>query len=155
MTAPATHRRCLRFERLEDILADAERQAARNAPTVGNWSLGRMCAHLAQAMDKSIDGYQCRAPLVLRIAVRLFYKRRFLRDGFPAGLQLRGQVARELIPEETSTERGLDDLRRAITRLQTESKRSPHPVLGRMSHNEWQQFHLRHAELHLSFVADV
>jgi hypothetical protein len=29
-----------------------------------------------------------------------------------------------------------------------------HPVLGKLTHDQWKQIHLRHAELHLSFAAD-
>jgi hypothetical protein len=30
-----------------------------------------------------------------------------------------------------------------------------HPVLGKLTHEEWTQLHLRHAELHLSFAVPV
>ncbi|MBX9787841.1 MAG: DUF1569 domain-containing protein [Pirellulales bacterium] len=32
-----------------------------------------------------------------------------------------------------------------------ETRRVPHPVIGRLSVDQWNRFHLRHAELHLSF----
>lgn len=43
-------------------------------------------------------------------------------------------------------------LRQAIGRLKTETKRGAHPVIGRLNAAEWDQFHLRHAEMHLGFI---
>jgi hypothetical protein len=45
----------------------------------------------------------------------------------------------------------LNELRAAIDRLNREPKRAPSPVFGKMTREEWDQLHLRHAELHLSF----
>jgi FPC/CPF motif-containing protein YcgG len=46
----------------------------------------------------------------------------------------------------------LQRLRNAVARLQNERMTAKHPVLGQLNHDEWNQLHLRHAELHLSFV---
>ena len=52
---------------------------------------------------------------------------------------------------EVSTQDGLDQLRTQIERLNREAKRAPSPVFGKMTREEWDQLHLRHAEMHLSF----
>jgi hypothetical protein len=35
--------------------------------------------------------------------------------------------------------------------LQSAPLQPAHPLLGAMTRDEWREFHLRHAELHLSF----
>ncbi len=47
------------------------------------------------------------------------------------------------------------NLRQAIHRLQTEEKRAPNPVLGKLTREEWDRLHCRHAELHLSFLVPI
>lgn len=56
------------------------------------------------------------------------------------------------MPGETSIDEGLGALRAAVARYKQETKRSPHPALGKLTPGEWIQFHLRHAELHMSFA---
>jgi hypothetical protein len=43
-------------------------------------------------------------------------------------------------------------LRRGIERLRSESRRAPHFVFGPYAAAEWDQLHLRHAEVHMSLV---
>ena len=55
-------------------------------------------------------------------------------------------------PAAGSPQAALEGLRAAVRRTHTEPMIAPHPVLGKLTHEEWTQMHLRHAELHLSFV---
>ncbi len=57
-----------------------------------------------------------------------------------------------LIPKEISYADAVECLRIAVGRLKTETKRGAHPVLGKMNVDEWNRFHLRHAEMHLGFL---
>ncbi len=155
MSTTATNRRSVRFSDLNDVLADAERNADRQCSTMGNWSIGQIYKHLATTMNKSIDGFEFTTPFFVRLIGQWYLKRKFLRDGFPAGFQLKGKAAEELVPGETTTSDGLEYLRGAIKRLNLETKRSPHPALGAMSADEWNRLHLRHAELHMSFITEA
>lgn len=150
-TTKAVGRRTLYFERIEEIVADAERVAAGPHRTLGNWSAGQIFMHLARNFDLSIDG-GVSAPWPVKIIARLFLKRRLLRRPMPAGYQLPAKAATQLVPGETETEAGLAGLRQAADRYQTTRHRAPHAVLGRLTAQEWDQLHLRHAELHLSFL---
>ncbi len=40
----------------------------------------------------------------------------------------------------------------AVARIQLDTERSRHPVFGELSLDEWDSLHLRHAELHMSFL---
>lgn len=146
-------RRKVRYASFDEILADAEAAAARGAATTGNWSLGQIFEHLATAMEKSMDGFGFTAPWVVRVVASNFFKRRMLRDGMPAGFNLRGKGAAILIPGPTAAESGLEHLRRSIARLKVETQRAPHPAFGPLTFEESNQLQLRHSELHMSFIS--
>jgi len=106
-------------------------------------------------MDKSIDGFAYRPPAPIRWLARMLFKRRFLTKPMPPGFKLPAAAATELVPPATSLEEGLECIRRALTRLQTETSRVPSPVLGPLTIEEWNQMHCRHAEMHFSFLLPV
>jgi Protein of unknown function (DUF1569) len=152
-TGKVTGRRQLHFNNLDDILADVERLA--NSPrieTLGNWSPGEIFTHLAIGLNKSIDGYTGKPPLIVRLVARGLFKRTFLTKPMKAGFKLPSKAMEELTRSPVSVEEGIQNLRRAIERLKTEPKRAPNPVLGELTRQEWDQFHCRHCELHLSFL---
>ncbi|MFK7777061.1 MAG: DUF1569 domain-containing protein, partial [Gimesia sp.] len=66
----------------------------------------------------------------------------------PAGFK----STEKFIPDETSTEEGIAALRAAIARQERETKRVDHPGFGTLTNEEWNDFNLRHAELHMSFL---
>ncbi len=150
-TAKVTGRRQLRFNTLDEIQADAERLAHGPVRQLGNWSVGQACAHLGRTMKMSLDGDPNRAPLPIRLLVRLM-RNRMLIKGMRPGFKLPKQAADKYISgPQISAEEGLHELRNSIVRLKAEPQRHPHPALGTMTHRQWEQLHLRHAELHLSF----
>ncbi len=153
-TKHVTTRRPLRYQALDDLLSDAERLASTNVKMVGNWSLGQVFDHLTRTMNASIDGFPFRGSWPMRMMLRLLMKKRFLTKGLPAGFEIPKQ-AEPLAPTATSTEEGFSALRSVIDRLRQEPKRAEHPFLGELTHDEWTEFHLRHAELHMSFAAPV
>ena len=150
-TGKVLGRRTVRFESLQEVVQDAVRLAAGEVRILGNWSFGQILDHLAKAMVMTIDGFEFKAPLLIRIVARLFMKRRFLAGKMPAGFQFRKGM-QDLVPDEISVADGLERLRRAVERLETETHRAPSPIFGKITVEESNQLQLRHAELHLSFV---
>ena len=57
-----------------------------------------------------------------------------------------------MLPPPTSWDVALANFRRAMQRLQTETRRMPHPAFGPLTADEWERLHCRHSELHLSFL---
>jgi len=153
----ATRRRSLRFASPDDIVRDAETVAAGPHRCLDNWSLGQICRHLALAMDWSA-GLGPDMPDFewwLRLAGPLF-KPLVLRYGVPAGYRLRPASARVTVPGPVGTEDGLRELREAVRRLAGRTERRPrHPVWGNFSREDWDRFHCRHAEMHLSFAVPI
>ena len=68
------------------------------------------------------------------------------------GIRLSREAQALLVPEGADAQTALAELRLAVLRLQHDTDRASHPVFGEMSLDEWDSFHLRHAELHMSFL---
>jgi Protein of unknown function (DUF1569) len=154
-TGKVTGRRQLHFTRLEDIHADVEQLAkSKDIRPLGNWSAGQIFKHLAAVMNGSIDGIPPMMPRFVRFLLRLFMKRRILTKPMSPGFQLPKKAA-SIIPPPTTLEEGLQSIRQAIHRLQTETRRGDNPVVGPLNVEEWNQLHCRHSELHLSFLVPV
>jgi hypothetical protein len=150
-TRRVTGRRPLHFESFDELLADADRLAAADVDLLGNWSLGQVFRHLAIATNGSIDGFAFRLPRVSTWVVRLGLKSRYLARGIRPG---HGTSRRwdSVKPGPTTVADGLAELHAAVARFKREPGTRPHPAFGRMTDDEWHSFHLRHAELHLSFA---
>lgn len=154
-TSEVTGRRALCFESYTDLLLDAEFMVLDEVLMLGNWTLGQVFLHLAKSMHASIDGIHGSVSGWRRLTVRMLYGRQLLTGPMPAGLRLPPEVADSLLPEPITAEDGLAALREAVQRLSFETERARHPLLGELSLDEWDSFHLRHAELHLSFALPV
>ncbi len=122
-----------------------------NLRCLGNWTLGQILGHLAAWADYSYGQSPIKVTWFLKIIARPM-KKRFLNNPMPAGGRLPGMVAGTLATEALSTDQGLENFRRAFTRLKTEDPARRHPIFGKLDHQEWIKLNLRHAELHLSFV---
>jgi hypothetical protein len=150
--SPARARRKLSFDSLDEVISDAERLVeSPNSKTLGAWPLGQLCTHLAMAINGSIDGIEDRAPLPVRMLGPLL-KRWILARGMSPGFKLPKQREAVFFPAATSAQEGLDKLRAAACRVKTERMTAQHPAFGKLTHDEWNRLHLRHAELHLSFA---
>ena len=148
-TKTVTGRRSVRYNTLDDLLQEAERLAETDIRTIGNWSQGQIYEHLARAIDYAIDGAKP-FPLPMRWLMTLLFKNKFIHKSLPAGFKAPSGA----VPKPISTEDGLTLLRTAIARQHETSDRAPHAVFGKISNEEWEQFNLRHAEMHMSFIAE-
>jgi len=144
-------RRELTFQSLQDVLADVERLVASpSTRTLGNWSLAELLNHLTMTMNNSIDGFQLKAPFIIRL-LGPFFKKTALKKISP-GIKLPKAAEAAAYPPSTSLQQSLQDFRRAIQRTMMEDMEAAHPAFGRMNNEEWTQLHLRHSEMHLSFA---
>lgn len=152
VAVPRVRRRRLRFESLDEVVVDVGWLAGQSTRQLGNWSLAQICQHLGTSMELSTSAERLfSVPLGLRIMGRLV-RRRVLSKGVPSGFQLPPAGAAVLVPPEVSLEDGLAQLDRGIAALDRTSRRAAHPVFGALNVDQWYQFHLRHAEMHLSFI---
>ncbi len=144
-------RRDVRYVSLEDVIADARRCVEGGWTTNGNWSISQIYHHLSVALHVSIDGVGFRIFWPKRLLARAFLKNKYLTEGIPPGFKIPGRMKR-LEPTEMPVEDALAQLAMAIERYQGNPKRAPHPLFGQFTSEESDQFQLRHAELHMSFI---
>jgi Protein of unknown function (DUF1569) len=153
-TARVHGRRKLDYSSLEEVLADADRLSSAPVRALGNWSAGQIFRHLATVYSGSIDGITMTMPWILRMMARLF-KKKLINGPMLPGFKLPAEAAKVLAPEPTSAEEGLAELHAAVSRLEREPHRAKHPVFGDLSREEWNQIHLKHASLHMSFLVPL
>jgi len=157
---PKPARRTLRFHTIDDAISEAMRLADAHRlgklERAGNWELGQALGHLAAFANFPFDGYpdSLQAPLPVRMVLRLL-RNRILRRGMPPGVRigrvLGGTVAVDVLPAEE----GLRRFGEAMRRLRQTSPTITNPVFGKLTHDQWIQLNLRHAELHLGFHVPV
>jgi hypothetical protein len=150
-TAKVEGRRKLDYASLDEVLADADRLGSGPVRTLGNWSAGQIFRHLAIAYNGSIDGFTLTFPWYLRLMARLF-KNKLMNGPMPAGYNQSSDNAKSVVPGPTTTAEGLADLRAAVARLKREPHRAKHPMFGELDKEQWDKLHLKHANLHMSFL---
>ena len=149
-------RRTVKYQDLQEALKDAERLAAADAPTTGNWSKGQIFEHLAIVLDTAVDGAKSKAPFFSGLLGKFVVKPMLLKGGMTPGFQLPKWAAGELVPmAETSMDAALDHLRQSTERFLAASTLHPHPFFGPMDKDEWNTLMLHHAELHMGFIAEA
>lgn len=146
-------RRTVHYDSMDDLLEDAERLAKVKTRTLGNWSVGQIYKHLAASLGASIDGFPFNLPTPVQWLMRLTVKQRFLTKPLKPGFQMPTKVAKTMMPADgTSTEEGLAALRAAVERIKNTPTRATNAMFGTLTRAESDQFHLRHAEMHMSFI---
>lgn len=146
-------RRTVQFADLDEVVAEARRLHADGYTRAGNWSLGQCCNHLAKAMDLTVDRYSFRFPPPLSTFNRaLFFKTSWA----PV---LVGKLSLPTLPGFAQTEQvddteGLNRLIKSAARVQAADAADlqPNPLMGSLTKEQWQAFHVAHAQRHLGFL---
>lgn len=144
-------RRIVRYSVLSEVVHDAESLLA-NHHTVGHWSFGQICQHLAKSMNASIDGFGFKAQWWARWFIAPLVKNSLVTKPMKPGFKLPKAGAALLPDENIAADEGLRQLKVAVERLSHETPKAEHPFLGKMASEEVMQLHLRHCELHMSFI---
>jgi hypothetical protein len=153
-TARVANRRLLRFESIDEMLAEVDRlveaeRAGRLKP-LGNWTLGQTLGHLASWTEYGYTGMPLKVPFFIRWIVRL-RKRKYLYEPMKPGLKIPRVEGGTLATEPMTLEEALPRFRKVSERLKKEPPTVPSPVMGYLTHDESIAINLRHAELHLGF----
>jgi hypothetical protein len=154
-TGKVADRRILRFESIDQVLAEVDRLAeaerAGRLKRVGNWTLGQALGHLAAWIEFGYTSYPLRPPFFIRWFLRL-QKRKFLYGPMRPGLKIPGVEGGTLATGPMPLDEALERFRKAMGRLKAEAPTVVSPALGRLNHEESIAINLRHAELHLGFL---
>jgi hypothetical protein len=151
-TAEQTERRSLHFTTLDEVRDDIQTLAAGSHVTVGNWSFAQILDHLGSSLNASIDGFPFKAAWAVRWLVAPFIKNSILTKQMKPGFALPKKFSSYLPSDDCTMDEALPKVLSAIKRFDNEIPSSDHPFFGKMASEEWMRLHLRHAELHLSFV---
>jgi hypothetical protein len=149
----AATRRSLSFASLEHVLPDVDRLLAGHI-TIGSWSLGQICDHLARSITYSLEGFPVRAPWLIRKTLGPLILRRILRSGrFLEGMKAPGPFQPKPVADARDE---AEALRAAIRRFAShEGPLAEHPFAGTVPRSVWERFHCIHCAHHLSFVVPV
>jgi len=157
----ATARRTIHLHSLDDLAAEAERIVAAaeagRARTVGNWSPAQILQHVGRLIEFSLDGFPFRYGWKQALPARLLGLvswRWLLALAFRPGFKNPPQ-AQALEPDPTVTlAAAADHLRGQLARIKRgERMQATSPTGEHPTQEQWVEAHLRHAELHFSFVA--
>jgi len=151
-TAEQTQRRSIEFATLDEVRADIEALAAGSYVTVGKWSFAQILDHLASSLNCSLDGFPFKASFFVRWFVAPMIKNSILTKEMKPGFKLPKKFSSYLPTEECTMDEALPKVLAAIKRFETELPLADHPFFGKMASEEWMNLHVRHAELHMSFV---
>jgi len=145
-------RREVHYASLDDFRADADRLAKTKIHTVGNWTYPQILDHLTKTIKASLDGFGFKAPWFARVFIAPLVKNSFLTKPMRAGFKLPAS-AKPIMPEsDLNLPTALDNVHKVLERYKDEPQRAPHPFLGVLASQEYTSAHLRHCELHMSFV---
>lgn len=155
-TTKVEGRRKVRYASYDDLVADAERLAAGEVRTLGNWSYGQVLDHLARSIHAMIDGPGFKMSMPMRFVMRLLMMKKMVHQELSPGFKFPANVAARFCPpDDAAVEPSLEALRQAIARVKSTDQRALHPAFGTIKTSEWDQFQLRHCEMHMSFVQTV
>ena len=153
----ATNYRTLRFESIEDCIAEilriveAEQENRLNA--TGNWTPGQILGHIAAWIEYGYEGYPIQAPpWIIRWILRMSL-RRILTKGMSKGVRIPGIEGGTTGIQDMPVGEAASRLLNALDRLnRNELAQHESPAFGSMSHEDRVRLNLRHAELHLGFL---
>jgi hypothetical protein len=156
-TAKVTDHRRVRFNSIEDVLADIDRivaaEQAGKLRCTGNWTAGQVFNHLASWINFAYEGYPGKGPpWFIRIILKM-KKKQYLRDGMRRGVRIPGVKDGTFATDALSTQEGAQRLRAALLRMKNRDPvRFESPAFGAMEHDERIAFQCRHAELHMGYL---
>ncbi len=151
-TKKVADRRTIRFNTIDEILADAESMTAGPIRTSGNWTSAQIIQHVADLMHASLDGLDhIKLSLPIRLMGRVI-KPFMLKGKMPPGVKAPKQLEQYMPSTAADLNTAMERLRSAASRYRTERTTHPSPFLGPMTHEDWVKLHCRHAEMHFSFM---
>ena len=150
--AKNSNRRPLAFKTLEESLEEIRRLKNSGYEKAGSWNLDQICQHLNKTMRTAFDGAEFGLPGMIRPVVRVIFMR-IVKKGKQVNMS--ATAPPQLVPEESiDLEKEIQEYESLIERYnQGESEiKHRHPIIGKLSADQWKSFHAWHAAHHLSFL---
>jgi hypothetical protein len=146
-----TARRVLRFNSVDDVVADIEHLRSVPLQRIGNWSLEQACWHLNFALNYFMSAGPHPEPSTPPEGRENL--RRILAGGeIPNGIRSPDQA----IPPDNCSTQAIDEYIRTLRRLETfEGPFAPHRLFGSLTLEDGRQLTLLHSARHLSFLVPL
>lgn len=144
-------RRALSYRSLDEIRTDVRLLVDSPHRTVGKWTLPQILSHLCLAFTGSVDGFPGPvAPWFVRLTIGNIARwsmlgPRYIPEGAPLPKKLHPPLDLDLQKE---WKRLLD----CMDRFEKATQFPAHPLLGKMTRDQWHVYHQVHCAHHLSFV---
>lgn len=144
-------RRDLNYRDFHSLAEDVRRLLDSGYRQTGRWDLAQVCGHLTIAFKQSLDGFTFKGPWVVRKLIAPFirgglFRSRKIKPGIKA---MDGFV----VAPGTDEEQAVNQFLQMIDRVKDHHGGFHlHPFFGKLTVDQWHQFHLIHAAHHLSFL---
>ena len=148
--APA--RRRLDFKSWPEVLADVESLHAAGYRRAGNWDLSQILDHVGEGLRTAVRGIDHQGPWVIRKLIGPILLRQMLRQRrMKAGIK----VPQWWLPGPGHDEsQAIEQFRADLATFEASSAPThPHPLLGSLTKEQWNEMALIHAAHHLSFLS--
>ena len=144
--------RTVRFQTLDQAVAEARSLLQSGYRQRGKWSLGQVCRHLCLVQDPSIDGYPAWMSLFafLRPLMRRLLLGRILQGNSPRGIPTSPVF---VPPANLDDAMEVEAFAASVARFQDhQGSFHPHPGFGRLDRKKLEEVHAAHAAHHLRFL---
>lgn len=143
-------KRELKFNSLDEVLADIDQLHSRGYEKAGQWDLAQICWHLSVFVRGAVEGFELQAPWIIRVLLG----RRMLKK------ILSGQVMKEGIEipdvfrpgEELDEAAEIATFKELIERFKKAEVLHPSGFFGKLTRDQWTQLTLHHCGHHLGFL---
>jgi hypothetical protein len=155
-------RRPVYLRTLDELVAEVERltaaAAAGKVRPLGNWSPAQVFWHIGRLVELSFDGFPFRyrrGPEWISRLLRLLAWRWLIALAFRPGFKNPSEAATLEPDPSVSLDGAAAYLKQQVARIRNGERMTQEcSVEGPYTHEQWVYIHLRHAELHLSFLAE-
>jgi hypothetical protein len=162
-TRRVTGRRRVCLRTLDELVAEVDwvtaAAAADRVRPLGNWSPAQVLWHIGRLVELSFDGFPFRYKRGPRWLIRLFRLlawRRLIALALRPGFKNPPEAATLEPDPRLPLKQAAVYLKLQVARIRNRERMTQAcSVEGPYTHEQWVYIHLRHAELHLSFLAEA
>lgn len=143
----------LHFSNLDEILAEAKRIAAQpECPSRGTWTPAQNIWHVGRVILASVEGFPADVPFFFKLVGPLL-RNRFTQRAFNPGITVPSKLAEHFVADSTVTaNQALELFEQAVAKRRDQGYIPASPLFGKMTSQQWEQMHCRHAEMHFGLI---
>lgn len=143
----------LKFSTFDDILAEAKRIAAQpGVSSRGSWTPAQNVWHVGRVVLASVEGFPADVPFIFKLVGPLL-RNRFTKRAFNPGIKVPAKLAAHFVADSSVTaDQAVELFEQAVAKRQAQGYIPASPLFGKMTEQQWEQLHCRHAEMHFGLI---